>query len=121
MEYRDATGWLSWRFRPTDDSAVRATVSRTERHTNRDGSVNQPGYSFGTLDDRRRFDTTTVRLEGSAHALSRLTLSSGLEWYDYNAMYQYESNANFEPAVAIYQTLTVSKVSQTISFSPFAT
>jgi hypothetical protein len=100
MEYRDATGWLSWRFRPTGDSALRATVSRTERHTNRDGSVSQSGYSFGTLDDRRRFDTTTARLEASARALSRLTLNGGLEWYDYDATYRYQSSATFEPDIA---------------------
>jgi outer membrane receptor protein involved in Fe transport len=100
LEYRDATGWLSWRFRPTDDSTLRATVSRTERHTNRDGSVNQPGYSLGTLDDRRRFDTTTVRLEAGARVLPRLALNSGLEWYDYNATYRYRSDATFEPDIA---------------------
>ena len=100
MEYRDATGWLSWRFRPTDDSALRATLSRTERHTNRDGSVNQPGYSIGTLDDSRRFDTTTARLDANARVLSHLTLSGGLEWYDYNATYHYKSDATFDPEIA---------------------
>lgn len=100
IEYRDATGWLSWRMRPTDDSALRATVSRTERHTNRAGTVNQPGYSFGTLDDRRRFDTTTVRLEARAQVLPRLALTSGLEWYDYNATYDYASDATFDPELA---------------------
>jgi hypothetical protein len=100
MEYRDATGWLSWRFHPTDDSTLRATVSRTERHTNRDGTVNQSGYSFGTLDDRRRFDTTTARLEANARVLPRLTLNGGLEWYDYNATYDYRSDATFDSAIA---------------------
>jgi hypothetical protein len=100
IEYRDATGWLSWSFRPTDDSALRATASRTERHTNRDGSVNQPGYSVGTLEDRRRFDTTTVRLEGSARALPRVSLNGGVEWYDYDATYHYRSDASFNPEIA---------------------
>ena len=66
IEYRDATGWLSWRFRPSERAELRATMSRTERHTKRDGSVNQPGNSVGTLDDHRRFDTTTFRLEANA-------------------------------------------------------
>ncbi|HVY82480.1 MAG TPA: TonB-dependent receptor [Steroidobacteraceae bacterium] len=100
IEYRDATGWLSWRMRPTDDSALRATVSRTERHTNRVGSVDQPGYSRGTLDDRRRFDTTTVRLEARVQALPRLELTTGLEWYDYDATYDYVSDAAFNPDIA---------------------
>ena len=100
FEYRDATGWLAWHFRPTDEAALRATVSRTERHTNRDGSVDQPGNSFGTLDDRRRFDTTTVRLDANTRALRTVGLSGGLEWYDYNATYRYRSDAVFDPTLA---------------------
>ena len=66
IEYRDATGWGSFSLRPGDASELRLTLSRTERHTNRVGSVSKPGNSQGTLDDRRRFDTTTLRLEGRA-------------------------------------------------------
>lgn len=100
VEYRDATGWLSWRFRPTEQSELRATVSRTERHTNREGSVDQPGNSVGTLDDRRRFDTTTFRLEANASLPPHVTLNSGLELYDYGAQYRYRSNAVFDPELA---------------------
>ncbi len=100
IEYRDATGWLSWRFRPSRSAELRATLSRAERHTDREGSVDQPDNSRGTLDDRRVFDTTTFRLEASARPSRRLTLNSGLEWYDYEARYRYRSNAVFDPTLA---------------------
>jgi hypothetical protein len=100
IEYRDATGWLSWRYRSDGDLELRATASRTERHTNRDGSVDQPGSSQGSVDDRRRFDTTTLRLEASTRALSHVAITSGVEWYDYDAHYRYTSNATFNPALA---------------------
>ena len=100
IEYRDATGWLSWRFRPTSDAELHATVSRTERHTNRVGNVAQPDNSTGAVDDRRRFDTTTMRLEGTLRVNPSLVATAGLEGYDYNARYDYHSHVTFDPALA---------------------
>jgi hypothetical protein len=100
IEYRDATGWLSWRFRASADAELRATVSRTERHTNRTGSVDQPDNSAGTVDDRRRFDTTTMRLEGTLRVNPSLIATAGFEGYDYNARYDYHSVVAFDPVVA---------------------
>jgi hypothetical protein len=98
--YRDATGWAGLSFRPSEASELRATLSRTERHTNRLGSVNQPDNSFGTVDDRRRFDTNTLRLEGRARASAMLSFTGGLEYYEYDALYGYRSQVQFDPAVA---------------------
>lgn len=100
VEYRDATGWVGWQFRPSDATEVRATASRTERHTNRDGLVNLEDNSRGTLDDRRRFDTSTLRLEATAQARQSLTLNGGLEWYEFDAQYDYSSEAQFDPVLA---------------------
>ena len=100
LEYRDATGWASWRFRPDDESELRATASRTERHTNRVGSVNREGSAAGTVDDHRLFDTSTLRLEGSAKAGMRATFNAGLEWYDYVAHYNYRSRTQIDPVFA---------------------
>jgi outer membrane receptor protein involved in Fe transport len=100
VEYRDATGWLSFRFLPIDQVELRATLSRTERHTDRQGSVDQPRNSVGTLEDRRRFDTTTFRLEANAGLPRNVRLNTGFEMYDYSAQYRYESAATFDPALA---------------------
>ena len=100
LEYRDATGWTSLTLRPGADSELRATLSRTERHTNRLGSVDQPDNSQGTVDDRRRFDTNTVRLEARARMSPMLSITSGLEWDQFNALYEYESALQFDPIVA---------------------
>ncbi len=100
IDYRDATGWAAWTFHPTGASELRATLSRTERHTDRDGSVDQPASAQGTVDDRRRFDTDTVRLDASARVRAWLALSGGLEGYDYNALYRYQSQVQFNATAA---------------------
>ena len=100
IEYRDATGWASWRFQPDDESELRATGSRTERHTDRAGSIDRESSAVGSLDDRRVFDTTTLRLEGSAKAGARVAFNAGLEWYDYDAHYNYRSQTQLDPLLA---------------------
>ncbi|HTU62483.1 MAG TPA: TonB-dependent receptor, partial [Polyangiales bacterium] len=100
IEYRDATGWASWHFRPDAASDLLVAASRTERHTNRVGSVNRPGSSAGSVDDHRTFDTNTLRVEGSLEAGDRATFNAGAEWYDYVAHYRYHSNRQVDPLFA---------------------
>ena len=100
LGYRDATGWVAWHFRLDADKELRATFSRTERHTDREGATLAPGDSLNTLDDRRRFDTTTARVEAVARANDRLSFSGGLEWHDDDAEYLYRAAAQFDPAFA---------------------
>ncbi len=90
ISYRDATGWLSWQYRVDDLGELRATTSRTERHTDRTGTLFRPGTAEGSLDDRRVFNTTTFRLEGTVKGGNFATVNAGVEWYDYNAHYDYE-------------------------------
>ena len=101
LDYRDATGWIGWNFRPGDRSEIRATLSRTARHTNRSGTLNRPGSAVGRLDDSRVFGTTSFRLESSAKAGGRVTLNGGLEWYDYEAEFEYQSETTLEPLLAV--------------------
>ena len=100
IEYRDATGWASWRFRPDEASELSVTASRTERHTNRVGSVDRTGSAVGTVDDHRVFDTNTLRIEGSAKASEHATFNAGAEWYDYVAHYKYRSVTDIDPLFA---------------------
>lgn len=98
IEYRDATGWASWRFRPDDASELALTASRTERHTNRVGSVDRS--AVGNVEDHRVFDTNTLRLEGSAKVNERVAFNAGAEWYDYIAHYKYRSVSDIDPLFA---------------------
>ncbi len=98
MDYRDATGWLSWNYRVDDLGELRATTSRTERHTNRTGTLLRPDSAEGTLDDHRLFNTTTFRLEGIVKGGDFATLNAGLEWYGYSAHYDYDSRTQVNPA-----------------------
>lgn len=100
FDYRDATGWATWRFRPADSYDLSATVSRTERHTNRIGELNRPGSAAGSLEDRRDLDTTTLRVEGVARAGDRVVFKAGGEWYDYDARYDYQSRTQIDPVLA---------------------
>lgn len=100
FDYRDATGWGSWHFRVDDTSELRATFSRTERHTDRVGTLNRPNSAAGALDDRRVLNTSTFRLEGSAKPTSLATFNAGLEWYDYSAEYDYKSQTQLDPLLA---------------------
>ena len=100
VEYRDATGWASWHFRPDDTSELLVTASRTERHTNRVGSVTRPGSAVGSVDDHRVFDTNTLRVEASAKAGDRATFNAGAEWYDYVAHYNYRGTTHIDPLYA---------------------
>lgn len=100
ISYRDGTGWLGWTFTPTDGTVLRATLSRTERHTHRSGMLDRIGSAQGNLDDSRHFGTTTGRLEANKRLSDRWALVSGLEWYDYEAEYLYSSRTVFDPHLA---------------------
>lgn len=101
IAYRDSTTWLNWHLAPSEEGReLSATVSRTERHTWRDGTVSRVGSALGSVHDRRTFDTNTARLEGALRLSDSVTMSAGLEWYDYVAHYDYTSQMQFEPALA---------------------
>jgi hypothetical protein len=100
LGYRDATGWLTWQLAPGERTEVRATLSRTERHTDRDGTMLAPDGALNTLDDRRRFDTTRLHVDGAVRVSDRLSLNGGLEWHDDDASYRYQAEAHFDPRFA---------------------
>lgn len=110
IEYRDATGWAAWHFRPDDASELSVTASRTERHTNRVGSVDRAGSAAGSVDDHRVFDTNTLRIEGSAKVGTRVAFNTGAEWYDYVAHYDYRSTTNIDPLFAAVFASAVTRV-----------
>lgn len=100
IRYRDATGWARWRFAPSPRLETRATLSLTERHTDRNGTLQSATTLRGSVNDRRRFDTVSARLEGKARLSDRWRLDSGIEWYDFDASYDYQSVAEFDPVFA---------------------
>jgi outer membrane receptor protein involved in Fe transport len=100
VETRDITGWLGWKLAPSDASQVRVTLSRTERHTHRVGSLDRLGSAQGTVDDLRHFDTTVARLDVATALNERWRLSSGFEFSDYGARYGYTGTAVFDPRLA---------------------
>jgi hypothetical protein len=100
VHYRDGTVWLGASYLPTDAATVHATVSRTDRHTLRFGTLNREGAATAMLDDGRHFSTTTLRIEGSDKLTAQWTLNGGFEWYDYGALYNYASHAVFDPHLA---------------------
>jgi TonB dependent receptor/TonB-dependent Receptor Plug Domain len=100
VHYRDGTVWLGWTWLPGERATVHTTVSRTERHTLRFGTLNREGSSISSLDDGRHFGTSTLRIEGSDNLTAQWRLNGGLEFYDYDALYNFTSNSVFEPHLA---------------------
>ena len=100
INYRDGTAWVGWSFRPSDTSALRATFSRTERHTVRVGMLDREGAAQSSLNDERHFSTTTGRLESTQELTDHWRLNTGVEWYDYDALYNFKSAALFDPHLA---------------------
>ncbi|MBX5463094.1 MAG: TonB-dependent receptor [Steroidobacteraceae bacterium] len=100
FDYRDSTAWVGWRLRATDTTELHTTVSRTERHTHREGTLNRDAVAVGTLSDRRAFDTTTARVEGRFRLSKALSLNTGVEWYDYLATYDNRRTSAFDPEFA---------------------
>ncbi len=100
INYRDGTAWFGWTFSPSADATLHATLSRTERHTHRAGMLDRAGSGMGTMDDSRRFGTTTGRVESNIRFSDRWALVGGLEWYDYEAQYLYSSYAVYNPQLA---------------------
>ncbi len=110
VSYRDGTAWVGGTFDPSDSSELHATFSRTERNTDRDGSLQRAGSADSSLEDHRIFSTTTGRLSDVTKFTNRLQLSSGFEIYDYDAHYTYSSNAVFNPQLAAAFDRAVSRV-----------
>ncbi|MGD9597194.1 MAG: TonB-dependent receptor [Steroidobacteraceae bacterium] len=97
--YRDGTAWLRGTWRVAPDTALRGSVSRTERHTSRKGTLARPGSGAGELLDRRFMDATTARIELAA-ARGRTDVSVGVEMLDHDTSYEYRADALFDPLLA---------------------
>ncbi len=97
--YRDGTAWLRGTWRISDRSALRGVLSRTERHTVRNGTLDRPGSGTGELADRRFMDATTARLEFGA-SRGRTSFTLGAEMMDHDSSYQYRADAVFDPLLA---------------------
>lgn len=96
--YRDATGWLRGEFELPDHWDLEAALSHTERHTTRRGSIDRD-HVTGSVDDVRRHDATTARVELS-RAVKRAELLFGVEVQHYVSEFEYRSDAIFEPRFA---------------------
>ncbi len=94
--YRDAVSWLKLR-RPVADGVVfEVTLSGSNRHTDRSGSLARAGSVAGTVRDLRDTDSSYLRFE--AHRAGRWTL--GAEATRLSADYTYDATASFDPLLA---------------------
>jgi hypothetical protein len=96
--YRDATGWLRGEFSLGDRWRLNSALSHTERHTSRRGTIDRDN-AMGGVDDVRRHDATTARLELS-RTVKRAEFTFGAEAQHYVSEYDYRSDATFEPHFA---------------------
>jgi outer membrane receptor protein involved in Fe transport len=96
--YRDGTGWLRGEFGLGDAWDLHAALSHTERHTTRRGSIAR-NNSTGSVDDVRRHDATTARVEALGRA-GQSRLVAGVELQHYASEYEYRGDATFDSRFA---------------------
>ena len=96
--YRDATGWLRGEFALGEGWDLNSALSHTERHTTRRGSIARDD-SVGSVDDIRRHDATTARVELVRRG-KRSHSVVGVEAAHYVSEYEYRGDATFEPRFA---------------------
>ena len=96
--YRDATGWLRGEFPLGERWELRPALSHTERHTTRRGSLARDTVT-GRVDDMRRHDASTGRLEAVRAGRSSHTFV-GIEAASYVSKYEYDGEAQFDPRFA---------------------
>jgi outer membrane receptor protein involved in Fe transport len=96
--YRDGTGWLRGEFALDDGWDLHTAVSHTERHTTRRGSIMRDNAT-GSVDDVRRHDATTARVELLRHT-GGSQLVAGIEFQHYMSEYEYRGDASFDPRFA---------------------
>jgi len=96
--YRDATGWVRGEFSLDDALDLHTALSHTERHTTRRGSITR-NNALGSVDDIRRHDATTARVELVRHT-GDSQLVAGIEAQHYVSEYEYRGDATFDPRFA---------------------
>lgn len=96
--YRDATGWLRGEFPLADHWRLDTALSHTERHTTRRGSIARDN-AVGSVDDVRRHDATTARVELS-RTVQLSQVMFGVEAAHYSSEYDYRSDVAFDPRFA---------------------
>jgi outer membrane receptor protein involved in Fe transport len=96
--YRDGTTWVRGEFGLGDGWDLHAALSHTERHTTRRGSITR-NHSIGSVDDVRRHDASTARVEAQRRAGNSHWVA-GIEVQHYASEYEYRGEAAFDPRFA---------------------
>ena len=96
--YRDGTFWTRGEFALGADWGLHAALSHTERHTTRRGSIAR-NNSVGSVDDVRRHDATTARVE-TLWRTGESQWVAGIEMQHYASEYEYRGEAVFDPRFA---------------------
>lgn len=98
-DYRDRTMWLRGAWRYPAGAELQGILSYTERHGNREGALARPGSVVGEIEDERKSNITTARLELLLPADDwRLALTG--EWAGHSARFDFARQAVFEPLLA---------------------
>jgi len=94
--YRNSYLWATLEHRSASGLAGRALLSYTDVTSRREGLVDEPLGSLGTVDDQRDYDVLGLRLDGS-WARGRWFHRMGAELRSLSARYDYTSSIRIEP------------------------
>ncbi len=112
--YRDRTGWVKWDH-DFADQRLGLVLANSERHTDRNGSLQRPGRVTGQVSDDRESSASRIALQwqrpdaadveesagpSSAGPSSVGSWSAGLILDRFAVDYDYEADAQFDPVLA---------------------
>ncbi len=106
-EYRNSYLWATLEHRSASGVAGRALLSYTDVTSRRNGLVDEPLGSLGTVDDRRDYDVLGLRLDGS-WTRDRWFHRFGAEIRSLSADYDYSSSIRSEPGYPLTGTPALS-------------
>lgn len=94
-DYRDEYYWLRLDYEPGPDLQGSVIVARSELHSERFGTLEQPGIATGELEDRRRFTLSSLQTDWLLARSEALAFAFGAEWRKFEGRYDYEDEVEF--------------------------
>jgi len=100
MESRNRYLWLRADRRFGDSVEATAWLGHSTIDSFRKGIIDREGIASGAINDRRSSEYRELRTRIAWQPGTRHWIEGGFEWIDESAVYRYDANAAFTPAVA---------------------
>lgn len=104
-EFRNLNAWVAWDWSPSGDVHARTSVTTTEEHLEREGTLDLPGVAIGQLSDQRAVSGGTLRTDWVIVPSEKTTIDAGAELGQQTAQLNFASHETFnDTAVSAFGT-----------------